>query len=147
MSAGGPTRRTLYGALIVSLAINAFFIGAAATDLLVSPPSASSAPRALRLELRWIDQRLPESAVRQVEAALTPIAPAVAADVVHLRALRHELDQLLAAPQPDRVAVDAKLDDIGEVWEVIEGRVAKTTFDALLELPADMRDGLSASHP
>ncbi len=143
----GPARRTLFAALVVSLAVNAFFIGAAATDLLVKPPSAASAPRALRLELRWIDQRLPEAAVDRIEAALSPMGPGVAADVERHRALRHELDALLAAPEPDRAAIDAQLDKIAVVWDAIERSVAKTTFDALLELPPDMREGLSASHP
>lgn len=138
------SRSWLAGILIASLAVNAFLIGAIATDFLRVKHSASSREaRALRFELRWLEGRLAPEAMRQVEAGVVAAQPNTVAHLDRLRALRTELAALAAVPQPDRAAIDAKLAEIrGEVTSM-QTEAQAATIDALLSLPAEARARLA----
>src|SRR5258706_13614012 len=91
-------------ALVLSLALNAFFIGATATDLLRFHTPSDDGLRALRFELRWLQGQLPRAGFEQVEAAAGAIRPDAEAHIEKLRQLRQGLGDLVAAPTPDRAA-------------------------------------------
>lgn len=141
-----PSRgRWLAGALVVSLAFNAFFVAAVATDMLRVKWSGGKdrEVRALRFELRWLDERLDPEAFRQVEAAVAAARPNVIAHTDRLRELRSELAALAAVAEPDRVAIDAQLAAIRTEVEAMQAEVQDATMDALLALPAESRARLA----
>jgi uncharacterized membrane protein len=138
------SRSWLAGILIVSLAVNAFLIGAIATDFLwVKHWPGSREARSIRYELRWLEGRLSPDAMRQVEQAVTATRPNTEAHIDRLRALRIELAALAAAPTPDRSAIDAKLAEIRSEVAAMQTEVQTTTIDALLALPAEARAPLA----
>jgi uncharacterized membrane protein len=140
-----PTGRTrwLGAALVASLALNAFFIGAAATDVLRLTHQDGHDKGMLRFELRWLQGRLPPDAMAKVEAAVAAARPGTQAHIDRLRALRASLADLVAAPLPDRTAIDAKLGEIrAELGEMVGGAQA-VTMDALLGLPPETREKLA----
>src|SRR5688572_16678582 len=107
-----PLRRKNWLAvgLVVSLALNAFIIGALATDFLrVKWHSGDRDLRAFRFELRWLENRLTPQAVDRVEAGIAEARPSVAEYFSRLRDQRAELGVLAAAPEPDRAAIDRQL--------------------------------------
>jgi uncharacterized membrane protein len=144
-----PTRRLtsrswLAGILIVSLALNAFLLGAIATDYLrLKHWSGGREARGMRYELRWLEGRLSPEAMRQVEQAVTAAKPKTVAHIDRLRALRSELAVLAAVPAPDRVAIDAKLAEIRAEVASMQTEVQATTMNALLALPAEARAPLA----
>jgi uncharacterized membrane protein len=140
IAAGWRRRWLLYG-LVLSLALNAFFIGAAATDLL--RPHHKGGP--LRYELKWLQGKLPADGLAKVHAALDAISPKVEQHVARLNELRLALGALAAQPQPDRAAIDQRLAEIRAELNtmVTEGQVAAT--DALLALPPETRAKLADS--
>ncbi len=141
-----PSRsRWLAGALVVSLALNAFFVAAVATDMLRVKWSGGRdrEARALRFELRWFDERLDREALGQVEAALAAASPDVIAHAERLRQLRSELAALAAAGEPDRAAIDAQLAAIRAEVDAMQAEVQDATMDALLALPAEARARLA----
>jgi uncharacterized membrane protein len=138
------SRRTwLWGALIVSLAANAFFVGAALTDVVRYHHRGDDGPRAVRMELRWLKDRLSPNAVESIETALAPIRPDIVTRIDRLTVLRKELDLLVAAPAPDRGAIDAHLREIRLEVGAMQEQVQSRTFDALLALPPDERAALA----
>jgi uncharacterized membrane protein len=141
-ASGGVSRMTLIGALVVSLALNAFFIGLWVTDALQARETGLR-PRALSVELRWMDDRLPAVAVAEVEAALAAARPEVEERLGRVRDIRGEVDALLAAPSPDRAALDEKLTALRQELEAVQDRVSETTYDAVVALPAEARAGLA----
>ncbi len=140
-----PSRnRWLAVALVVSLAINAFFAGAIATDFLrVKPHQGSSEARAMRFELRWLEGRLAPEAIKQVEAAVASAQPKAVAHLDRLRSLRTELAALAAVATPDRAAIDAKLAEIRAEVQAMQTEAQAVTIDALLALPAEARATLA----
>jgi uncharacterized membrane protein len=141
-----PSRsRWLAGALVVSLALNAFFVAAVATDMLRVKWGGGwdREARALRFELRWFDERLDREALGQVEAALAAARPDVIAHAERLRQLRSELAALAAAGEPDRAAIDAQLAAIRAEVDAMQAEVQDATMDALLALPAEARARLA----
>jgi uncharacterized membrane protein len=136
--------RWLAGVLLVSLAVNAFLIGAIGTDFLrVKWRWGEHEPRALRFELRWLEDRLDSSAVGQVETAVATARPNAIAHIERLRELRAELARLAAVPQPDRAAIDAVLGSIRTEVQAMQMEVQKVTIDALLALPPEARARLA----
>src|SRR4051794_26421622 len=96
-------RRWPVVALVASLAVNAFFIGATATDFLrFSGLHGGDGPHALRFELRWLEGRLPRQGLERVEAAVGAVRPSAEAHVDKLKQLRLGLGDLVAQPTPDR---------------------------------------------
>jgi uncharacterized membrane protein len=140
-----PSRsRWLAGALVVSLALNAFFVAAVATDMLrVKWGGWDREARALRFELRWFDERLDREALGQVEAALVAARPDVIAHTQRLRELRSELAALAAAGEPDRAAIDAQLAAIRAEVDAMQTEIQDATMNALLALPAEARARLA----
>jgi Spy/CpxP family protein refolding chaperone len=138
-------RRWLAGALVVSLAINAFFVAAVATDMLRLKWGAGRdrEARALRFELRWFDERLDREALGRVEAALAAARPDVIARTERLRQLRNALAALAAAGEPDRAAIDAQLAAIRAEVAAMQAEVQDATMDALLALPPEARARLA----
>lgn len=137
-------RRWLGIGLVLSLALNAFFVGAAATDVIRFDADRGNHRRGvLRYELRWLAQRLPESAMTKVEAAIDAQQPAAQRHIAHLHVLRAQLGDLLAAAHPDRAAIDAKLAEIRAELVAMLGSAQSATIDALLTLPPATRGKLA----
>jgi uncharacterized membrane protein len=138
------SRSSLAGILIVSLALNAFLLGAVATDFLrVKHWSGHREAPALRYELRWLEGRLSPEAMRQIEQAAAAAQPSVLEHIDRLRALRSELGVLAAVPAPDRAAIDAKLAEIRAEVASMQTGIQAVTIDALLALPAEARAPLA----
>ncbi|MCX5497571.1 periplasmic heavy metal sensor [Kaistia dalseonensis] len=134
--------------LIVSLGLNAFLIGVKATDIFRERNSgADRGPRIVRTELRWLKDRLSPDAVKSIETALDPIKPDILARIERVKALRAELDQLVAAPTPDRAAIDNHLREIRLEVGAMQEQVQSRTFDALLALPVEQRAPLARPSP
>lgn len=130
----------LFLALAASLAVNAFFLGAIATDAL---RLSYAAKRPLSFELRWLEERLSAEDFATVVAAVEANRPAAESHFVRLRALRHELGVLAAAPLPDRQAIDAKLEEIRDEQRTMVSGLQATIVDALVVLPPEARQSLA----
>lgn len=144
---GTRSRSRLAILLVVSLALNAFFVGALVTEFLRFRHVGDRAPRAARMELRWLSSRLPPEAVRRIEADLEPLKPDIVARIERLRQLRAELGVLLAAPQPDRAAIDSHLRDIRLEVGAMQERIQSKTMDSVLALSAADRAPLATPAP
>lgn len=139
------TRRALlWGLLVVSLAINAFFIGATVTDLArFRLGSDDKSPRIIRTELRWLKDRLSPDAIDSIETQLNVLKPDILARLDRLKTLRGELNALVAAPTPDKAAIDAHLRNIRIEVGAMQEQVQSRTFEALLNLPPEQRAALA----
>jgi len=139
------TRRALvWGLLVVSLAANAFFVSATVTDLArFRHGSEDKSPRIIRTELRWLKDRLSPDAVSSIETQLDALRPDIMVRIERLKTLRSELNNLVAAPVPDKAAIDAHLRDIRIEVGAMQEQVQSRTFEALLNLPADQRAALA----
>jgi uncharacterized membrane protein len=140
----GSRQRWLGFGLVASLALNAFFIGAAATDAF-RPKKHDREDARLRFELRWLSGRLSPESMTSVQAALAAGRPAVERHIARLRDLRTGLREMTAAPQPDRAAIDARLGEIRAEIDKMASESQKTTMDALLALPPAARTGLAGN--
>ena len=141
-------RRWMTIVLLASLAANAFFLGALVTEFLRFRHRPDDAgPRAVRMELRWLRSRLTSDAVRSIETALDPLKPDIVARIERLKKLRSELGALVAAPQPDRAAIDAHLRDIRIEVGAMQEQIQSKTFDAVLALPPAERAPLATPVP
>ncbi len=137
-------RRWLGVGLFLSLALNAFFIGAAATDMLrFDADKDRHRHGVLRYELRWLGARLPADAMAKVEAAVAAGRPDAQRHIERLHALRTDLGSLLAADQPDRAAIDAKLAAIRVELDAMLGGAQAATINSLLTLPPETRKKLA----
>ncbi len=146
MSAPANGRRWLGVGLVLSLALNAFFIGAAATDVIRFDKDRDGHRHGvLRYELRWLAQRLPPDAMAKVEAAVAAERPDARQHIARLHALRADLGNLLAAEPPDRAAIDAKLAAIRSELDTMLGKAQAATIDSLLTLSPDTRKKLAGS--
>jgi hypothetical protein len=139
------SRRTLlWGLLVLSLGLNAFFIGASVTDQVrLHQAGGEHQPRIIRTELRWLNSRLSPEAVKTIEAQLEPLKPEIKARLDRLKALRSELNILASAPEPDRAAIDAHLRDIRLEVGAMQEQIQSRTFQAVLALPAAERAALA----
>lgn len=149
-----PARTRLRGwlwlALVASLALNSFFLGLALTDFgrdLFGKSGGDRQMRVVQTELRWLRGRLSPEAIATVQAALEPIQPEMRVRVDRLKALRADLDRQAAQPTPDRAAIDALLREIRLEVGAMQDTVQRTTFDALLALPAEARAPLAEPRP
>lgn len=140
------TRRWLGIGLVLSLAVNAFVIGAAATDMIrFDADKGGHRHGVLRYELRWLGERLPADAMATVEAAIDRGEDDAQRHIERLHALRGDLGTLLAAPEPDRAAIDAKLAAIRSELDAMLGGAQATTIDALLTLTPETRKKLAGN--
>lgn len=129
--------------LVLSLALNAFFVGAAATDLIrFDMDKGQHRHGVLRYELQWLAQRLPASAMTKVEAAVAAERPDAQLHIQRLHTLRGELGNLLAADPPDRAAIDAKLAAIRSELDATLSGAQAATVNSLLTLPPETRKKL-----
>ena len=130
--------------LVVSLVLNGFLLGLLAVDLLRSSPHQKSEARVLSFELRRLADHLPESAVDHVATALESERADAEARLQRLKEMRSEIHRLAAAPQPDRPAIDARLEALRTEVAMLQAEIQRATFDALLSLPPEDRRGLAA---
>ncbi|HZP21050.1 MAG TPA: periplasmic heavy metal sensor [Bauldia sp.] len=141
---GARRRRFLVVALIASLAVNAFLVGVVATEFLgITDMFRPHGERAVSFELRWLQGRLSDASLERVRSAIDAARPRAEARLDRVRQLRRELGILVAAPQPDRAAIDAKLRDIRAELDLMATEVQKVSMDALLALPAAERAPLA----
>jgi uncharacterized membrane protein len=138
-------RRWIAAAFVVSLALNAFFLGGAATEFLFRGhhDGRGRPPRMLEFEMRWLAELLPPDGFRRVADAVAASRPESERHMDRLRQLRRELGGLAAAPQPDRAAIDVELAAIRSELDQMLAAVQKTTIDSLLTLPPEMRSRLA----
>jgi uncharacterized membrane protein len=137
-----PRRRRvpwLFIGLAVSLVLNAFFIGAIATDVF---RFSVAEKRHVNFELRWLEERLKPEDFAVVEAAVSATRPDAERHFARLRTLRQELGALAAAPEPDRTLIDAKLVEIRAEQSAMVTGLQTTVVDSLLGLPAAARAAL-----
>ena len=141
----------LRGALLASLTVNAFFVGAAVADLMHPAHGGDTASVAdaratlFRYDWRWLDGRLPDDAMAKIEAAAGRDTQGAEQRFRHLHELRTSLGILVAAPQPDRVAIDAKLMEIRGELDRLLAETQATTIASVLDLPAETRTYLGAT--
>jgi uncharacterized membrane protein len=131
-------------ALVASLAVNAFFIGATATAFLHFREDFDGiGPRALRFELHWLEGKLPRAGADRIEAAVAALRPRTEAHIEKMRELRRGLATLVAQPNPDRAAIEARLTEIRAELQAMQTEVQGAVVDALLTLPPDARAKLA----
>ncbi len=126
----------LFIGLAASLALNAFVIGALATDAF---RFSAAEKRHVNFELRWLEERLAPNDFAVVAAAVASARPEAERHFASLRALRQELGELAAAPEPDRTAIDLKLVEIRAAQSAMVAGLQATVVDSLLSLPAPAR--------
>jgi uncharacterized membrane protein len=129
--------------LVASLLLNGFLIGMFAVDYLKPHRGGFSGERFARFELRRFDDRLPRQAVDSIAATLKPLEAQLEDRLTRARAIRAEIMQLAAAPEPDRAAIDAKLMELRAETAAMQEAVQNATYDALLGLPAEDRAQLA----
>jgi uncharacterized membrane protein len=145
--APGTRRALLWGLLVISLGINAFFIGATVTDMIRFRHGGDKDPRIIRTELRWLKDKLSPDAVKTIEGQLDTLKPDIVARLDRLKALRAELNALVAAPTPDKAAIDAHLRDIRLEVGAMQEQIQSRTFEAVLALPPVQRAALASARP
>jgi uncharacterized membrane protein len=137
-------RRWSAVALAASLAVNAFFLGAAATHILpLHSDFGPDGPRALRFELHWLESRLPSASMEEVRNAVGALRPSAEAHIERMRSLRRGLGTLVAQPNPDRAAIEARLADIRSELQAMQAEVQGAVVDTLLKQPLDVRAKLA----
>ena len=132
-------------ALVASLVLNGFLVGMLVAGSL--RPHRSDGPRIVNYELRRLAERLPSDAVDRVAADLEPLAPRLEERIDKIRAIREEINQMAAAPTPDRAAIDRLFAELREEVARLQEEVQRATFDSLLELPAETRQSLAERPP
>jgi uncharacterized membrane protein len=131
-------------ALVGSLVLNAFFIGVAATHVLHQRGDFEGERlHPLRFELRWLAGRLSPAGVEHVETAVGGLLTSAAAHIDKMRELRRGLGGLVAQPNPDRAAIEARLAEIRSELQAMQTEVQEGVVNALLTLPADERAKLT----
>ena len=139
-------RRWLGIGLVLSLALNAFFIGAAATDMIRFDADRDGHRHGVpRYELRWLAARLPSDAMATGAAAIAAGRPDAERHIERLHVLRADLGTLLAAEPPDRAAIDAQLAAIRSELDAMLASAQAATIDSLLTLSPETRKSLAGS--
>jgi len=129
--------------LVASLLLNGFLVGMFAVDYLKPHRGGFSGERFARFELRRFDDRLPKAAVDSIATSLKPLSAQLEERLTRVRAIRAEIMQLAAAPEPDRAAIDVKLMELRTESAAMREAVQRATYDALLGLPAKDRAQLA----
>jgi len=140
-------RRWVVWLLAASLVLNAFFLGMLAIDAWQRYAAAPEGPRALTFELRRLADGLSEESREQVATALQAIRPQVEARLERVRALRREILAEAARPEPDRSAIDARLERLRAEIAALQQEVQAATYDTLLALPPEARADLPDAAP
>src|SRR5579863_1829459 len=111
-------------ALAVSLAVNAFFVGLAATHFLhLRRDFEGEHLHPLRFELRWLAGKLSSSGVEHVESAVRGLLPSAEAHIEKMKELRRGLGTLVAQPDPDHAAIEARLAQIRAELQAMQTEV------------------------
>jgi len=129
--------------LIASLLLNGFLLGMIAVDWL-TPHRGRGRPSVVDFELRRLAERLPPDALRQVETELAPHAAGLDQRFAELRAMREDVYRLVAAPQPDRDAIEERLAVMRAERDRLQADLHRATYDALLKLAPEVRAELAA---
>jgi uncharacterized membrane protein len=129
-------------ALVASLVLNGFLAGIIVADWL-GEDRRRGGPRVGGFELRRLAERLPSDAVEQIAAKLEAQRPNVEARFERMRAIREEINAAAAAPSPDRAKIDERLAALRAEFSALQEEMQRATYDALLELPPDVRADLA----
>ena len=133
-------------ALVASLVVNAFFIGATVTAFVHFRAELDGiGPKALRFEFHWLEERLPRAEVNRIEAAVVALRPRTEAHIEKMKELRRTLGALVAQPNPDRAAIEARLTEIRAELQAMQTEVQGAVVDTLLTLPPDVRAKLAGA--
>jgi len=134
-------RRTLLAILAVSLVANAFFIGYLGSQF-YGRHAGENKSRYLSAVGMRLTKNLDASARKQVMSRLDEALPQYRALSEGRREAYAKLRDLLAAPQPDRAAIEALLADMRQKSAVLQVRVMNWAVDAVADLPAEQRRSL-----
>jgi uncharacterized membrane protein len=134
---------------VVSLTLNLFFVGVALGLAAVHMPFGSpfagddgERRSGLYFELRGYADSLSEAHQQAIREQLALVMPEVDDLRARLRELREEIAELVVEPEPDRAAIDARLEEIRTLTNEMQEVVQRQGFDALLALPAEARGDL-----
>jgi uncharacterized membrane protein len=130
--------------LTASLMLNAFLIGMVVVDW-VKPHPRFSGERFATFELRRFNDRLPKEAADQIATELKPLGPELSDRIEELRAIREDIIQMAAEPNPDRAAIDARLAALRATASSMQETIQQATYDALLSLPPETRASLRST--
>lgn len=133
-------RRLVMWALAASLALNGFLIGAIATGQFAGDRERRGM---MHFETRIIGENLPAEERDAIRESLREMVPELREDWRRLRQLRREINDLAAAPDPERDAIDARLVEIRDITRAMQARVQGRVFDEVLALPPETRARLS----
>lgn len=139
-------RRWPAAALIASLVLNGFLIGVIVADSF-DRDHRRSGSRVGGFELRRLAERLPRDAVERVAAELESEKPKFEARIQRLRAMREEINAAAALRNPDRAMIDERLAALRAESAALQEDVQRATYDAILELPPEVRAELAPSPP
>lgn len=131
-------KRLLWGILTVSVLVNGFFLGMLAMGYF-DPPRKGG----LRGEVESVSRRLPSDYGERLRADVRSIVPELKPQWRRLRELHREIGAEAAKPQPDRAAIDARLEEIRAISISTQARVQARIFDQVLTYPAEVRQGLA----
>ena len=137
-------RRWIAAALAVSLALNLFFLGAAAVQgwRWYSGERRHASP-VFSAEWRGVLERLPREDRERIGRELRRLLPDFRAQRDELRRLVRELLVLAAEPEPDRAAIAAKQTEIRAVTSAMQATAQDRAFSVILDLPPAVRRHLA----
>jgi len=137
-------QRLAFPALALSLLLNGFLIGVVVHSYLAPAPSPRSG--LIRAEVGRMVAHLPPEYQEKVRAEVRELVPDLRKDWARLRELRGRLHVLIAAGEPDRAEIEARLKEIREITTSIQAQTQQRSVEALLRIPPDVRQtSLAAS--
>ncbi|GGE27561.1 hypothetical protein GCM10007276_00920 [Agaricicola taiwanensis] len=131
-------KRLFWGILAASLLLNGFFVGMAAVGYF-DPPRKGG----LRGEVDSIGRRLPDEYRSQLRQDVRALLPELRPLWRRLRELRREIGAEAARPQPDRAAIDTRLEEIRALTNQTQALVQTRIFDQVMGFPPEVRAGLA----
>lgn len=137
-------RRLPWILLVLSLAVNGFFVGAVATGFVFDRETRRGGM--LSSEWRMLTDGLPDEYRERLRAGLQGDRDAVRDDFRRLRELRGEIRTMLAAPEPDRAAIDQRLVEIRAITARLQERGQERILDIVIAFPPEARAGIAAQH-
>lgn len=131
-------KRLVWGIMTVSVLANGFFIGMLAMNY-VDPPRKGG----LRGEVESIGRHLPAEYNNRLRENVRALLPEMRPQWRRVRELRREIGVEVAKPQPDRAAIDMRLQEIQTITTDMQVKVQGRIFDQLMTYPAEARQGLA----
>lgn len=129
-------RRLLLWGLAASLAVNGFLVGLVATDYFSGDRRRGGT---LYFETRSIGRNLPEAEREEMISAVRALLPDLRPRWRELRELRREINRIVAEPQPDRAAIEERLERIRRITAEVQMTVQGAVFDTVLEFSPEVR--------